>query len=37
MKIFNTKIEKTIIGEWKHYYVFGRKVYTKLICLYRYV
>lgn len=37
MKLFYTKIEKSIIGEWKSYYVFGKKIYTKLVCLYRYI
>lgn len=36
MRIFETKIEETIAGKWKHYFLFGRKIKTKLLCLYRY-
>lgn len=36
MKIFQKKIQENIIGKWEHYYIFGKKIHTKLICLYKY-
>ena len=36
MKIFEKKSVENYIGCWEEYYVFGTKVYTKLVCLYKY-
>lgn len=36
MKIFEKRVVDNIVGKWHEYYLFGKKVYTKLICLYRY-
>lgn len=36
MKIFEIKDNSNFVGHWKHYYLFGKKIYTKFICLYRY-
>lgn len=36
MKIFKIIDDKNPAGHWRHYLLFGRKVYTKLIALYRY-
>lgn len=36
MKLFEKRVDKNLVGCWHHYYLFGKKIYTKLICLYRY-
>lgn len=36
MKIFEVKEDRNFVGRWKSYYLFGKKIYTKIICLYRY-
>lgn len=36
MKIFERRYIDNPIGRWVQYYIFGKKVYTKLIGLYRY-
>lgn len=36
MKFFEKKLVENYIGCWEEYYLFGRKVYTKLVCLYKY-
>lgn len=36
MKIFEKRIDDNIIGRWHDYYLFGKKIYTKFIHLYRY-
>lgn len=35
-RIFRIDTDKNLAGEWKHYYLFGKKVRTKLVCLYKY-
>lgn len=35
-KIFEKVDRKNVIGYWIDYYLFGFKVKTKLVCLYRY-
>lgn len=35
-KIFEKRVVDNPIGRWNEYYLFGKKVYTKLIGLYRY-
>ena len=37
MKFFEKRIDDNCIGCWYHYYLFGKKIYTKLIHLYKYV
>ena len=36
MKIFEKREVKNLIGCWNEYYIFGKKIHTKLVCLYRY-
>ena len=36
MKVFEKKYEENIIGKWVHYYIFGKRVYTNLVCIYLY-
>lgn len=36
MKIFEVKDIDNFVGHWKQYYLFGKKIYTKFICLYKY-
>ena len=36
MKIFEKRIIENPIGRWNQYYLFGKKIYTKLVYLYRY-
>ena len=36
MKIFEKKEVKNLIGHWNEYYLFGKKIYTKLVCIYKY-
>lgn len=36
MKIFEKRRVENLVGAWVEYYFFGKKVYTKLVCLYRY-
>lgn len=36
MKIFEKKVVDNPIGVWHQYYLFGKKIYTKLIGLYKY-
>lgn len=36
MKIFEKRIKENIIGIWHEYYLFGKKIKTKLVCLYKY-
>ena len=36
MKIFEKRVSDNVIGCWYHYYLFGWKIYTKLVCLYKY-
>lgn len=36
MKIFEKKDDKNLVGHWIHYYIFGKKVYTKFVCLWKY-
>ena len=36
-KIWRVEDDNNIIGHWKHYYLFGKKIHTKFICIWRYV
>ena len=36
MKIFERKVKENFCGRWIEYYFLGRKIHTKLACLYRY-
>lgn len=36
MKIFEVKDDINIVGHWKDHYLFGKKIYTKLICIWIY-
>lgn len=36
MKIFEKRYVKNVIGCWVEYYLFGKKIYTDLVCLYKY-
>lgn len=36
MKIFEKRDYKNFVGHWIHCYLFGKKIHTKLVCLYRY-
>lgn len=36
MKIFEIKDVYNWVGNWREYYLFGIKIHTKLVCLYRY-
>lgn len=36
MKIFEKREVKNLVGCWNEYYLFGKKIHTKLVCLYRY-
>ena len=36
MKFFEKKVIDNPIGVWHEYYLFGKKIYTKLVGLYRY-
>lgn len=36
MKIFEKRDDKNLAGHWIHYYLFGKKIHTKLVCLYKY-
>lgn len=36
LKIFEKRIIDNHIGVWYQYYLFGKKIYTKFIHLYRY-
>lgn len=36
MKIFEKRKFVNCIGIWHEYYLFGKKIYTKLAYLYRY-
>ena len=35
-KIFEKRVVDNPIGVWHEYYLFGKKIHTKLIGLYRY-
>lgn len=34
---YHTKVNKNLIGEWKSWYIFNKKIKTNLLCLYRYI
>ena len=36
MNIFEKRIDDNVIGCWYHYYLFGKRIYTKFIRLYLY-
>lgn len=36
IKIFEKRVKDNLIGCWHEYYFFGKKIYTKLVGLYRY-
>lgn len=36
MKILEVRDCKNVVGWWQEYYFFGKKIYTRLVCLYRY-
>lgn len=36
MKIFEVRDYKNVVGWWKEYYLFGKKIYTRLVGLYKY-
>ena len=36
MKIFEKRIVDNVIGCWYQYYLFGKKIHSKLVHLYRY-
>lgn len=35
MKIFEKCDDINPVGHWIHYYLFGKKIYTKLVSIYR--
>lgn len=37
MKIFEKREVKNLAGHWIDYYLFGKLVYTKCVCLYKYM
>ena len=36
MRIFEKRHIENVVGHWVEYYLFGKKVHTKLVCLYKY-
>lgn len=36
MKIFEKRIVDNHVGRWNEYYLFGKKIRTKLVGLYKY-
>lgn len=36
MKIFEKRHVKNLAGHWIEYYLFGKKIRTSLVCLYKY-
>lgn len=36
IKFFEKRVHENLIGRWYEYYIFGKKVHTKLVGLYRY-
>lgn len=36
MKIFEKRHIQNLAGHWVEYYIFGKRVYIKRVCLYRY-
>lgn len=36
MRIFEKRKVENAVGCWLDYYIFGKLIYTKLVCLYRY-
>jgi hypothetical protein len=36
MKIFEKRDVKNLVGHWVEYYLFGKKIKTKLMYIYRY-
>ena len=37
MKIFEKREVKNFVGCWNEYYLFGKKIYTKLVHIYKYI
>ena len=37
MKIYEKKMVRNHIGKWKEHYIFGKKVHSELLELYRYM
>lgn len=35
-KIWRVEDDDGLVCHYKHYYLFGKKIHTKLICIYRY-
>ena len=36
MKVFEKRVVENVVECWNEYYLFGKKIHTKLVGLYRY-